>query len=300
MTDISEAVNRQLDRNAAANLLYAHVEDLIQLDPTFLAAIEELLLKGSQSLPEKARIRLVSLTTKALLQKIWSINQFIHVTDADKGRLEAIYSETWKRLLQTSDITNCLREYHYPELGKWLGQLYPKEYRTVLSSSSAIGHVVCEEYPPELQVKLLRLEYGQLISPVLDVGCGKNAQLVMHMRSLGIEAFGIDRTVGMELDYIKEADWLHYEFERDTWGTVVANLSFTNHFVYVQQYDEARTAIYKRKFVEIAASLKERGTFVYAPGAPSLEGELNTDQFKVESWTGFRGYTVTKVTRSAL
>jgi hypothetical protein len=241
MTEISDAVKRQLDRNAATNLLYAHVKDLIELDQTFLAAIEELLLKGNQSLSEKAKIRLVSLITKALLQKIWSINQFIQVTDADKGRLEEIYSKTWERLLETSDISNCLREYHYPELGKWLGQLYPEEFRAVLSSSSAIGHVVCEEYPPELQVKLLRLDFGQLISPVLDIGCGKSAQLVMQMRSLGIEAFGIDRTIGKELDCIKKVDSLHYKFERDTWGTIVANLSFANHFAYVQQYDEGKT-----------------------------------------------------------
>lgn len=297
MGDIPEAMRRQIDRNEAANLLCSHVEDIIELEPDFLAALEELLRTEDRSRPDFDIDALVANTAKALLQKIWSVNQFIHITEADRERLEAIYANTWKRLHATGDLPCCLRRYHYPALKRWLGRLYPESFRVALRSSRSIGRVVCEEYPVELQVELLGIECRGLPGPILDIGCGRHGRLVLHMRSLGIEAYGVDRDIGLESAYLMEEDWLSFGFDREKWGTVIANMSFTNHCIYALRYDEALARLYRKTYGEIARSLKLAGTFIYAPGLPTLERDLDPLQFTVESREGFRDYMVTKLKR---
>ena len=59
--------------------------------------------------------------------------------------------------------------------------------------SGDLNNTVCGGYSPSLQLRVLDLIYERLAEPVLDVGCGRDAPLIRHLRERGVEAFGIDR-----------------------------------------------------------------------------------------------------------
>ena len=50
--------------------------------------------------------------------------------------MEEIYRQTWQMMIKTGNIKTTLKEFHYPELAKWLAALYPKKFRTVLKQST--------------------------------------------------------------------------------------------------------------------------------------------------------------------
>jgi hypothetical protein len=300
MTDLPDAVNRQLDANRAANLLFAQAENLLVVDPGFQAAVEEMLAAGRDPLTQAQRTSLARLAADALLERLWAVNQFVHVTEEAREELAGIYARTWLRLAATGEVEASLREHHYPALRDWLARLYPEEIREALADKVRVGRVVCAEYPAEAQAGLLRLDPSRLLAPVLDVGCGRTASLVGWLRRSGIDAWGIDRTVDAETDSLRQSDWLSFDFMPGAWGTVIAHLSFTNHLVYVQRYEPARIGEYRQCYMRILESLMPGGAFVYAPGAPLLEKGLSPSLFKVSSWQAAPGCTVAQVRRRVL
>jgi hypothetical protein len=213
------------------------------------------------------------------------------------GRLEDIYLSTWKKIIETQNVQITLQDYHYPELARWIASLYPEHFLKHLRKVPTIGHVVCEEYSPQLQVRLLGIEIHILKQPLLDIGCGKSARLVRHLRARHIEAYGIDRQIDRQETYLQQADWLNYDFQRESWGTITSNMAFANHLLYTYHHDTAQLGLYLRKFDEILVSLIVRGSFYYAPGLPFLEHALEADKYKVHCSHSTKGICTTKITK---
>ncbi|MFT3838936.1 MAG: class I SAM-dependent methyltransferase [Myxococcaceae bacterium] len=139
---------------------------------------------------------------------------------------------------------------------------------------------VSHEYSPQLQLQVLQLDEKQLLAPVLDVGCGVAATLVMHLRSLGLDATGIDRDV--KSDVALKADWLSYAYGEKKWGTVVSHLGFSLHFLNRHLSGSADAEKYARVYMAILRSLKPGGTFAYTPALPFIEEHLPPQLFKAE------------------
>ena len=296
MNRIEKSIQRQLDTNRSKNPLYTRFDRLIEIDPEFLAALEELVERGPKGLTPRALEEAVSFASEALLRRVHVVNQFVHVDRTQRARLEEIYRRSWRRIVKTRNIQAALVGCHYPALSRWLANLYPDEFRAVLRDRPTVGCVVCAEYQPQVQLDLLRLDPDEVLEPVLDIGCGSKAALVHHLRSLGIDAQGIDRHVDRGGSYVKQADWLDYDFRPGAWGTLISNMSFSNHLQYARRYDSRLARTYLAKYREIVESLKPGGTLAYAPSLPFVEKRLS-DDMQVVRFPVVSGINATHVTR---
>jgi hypothetical protein len=202
-------------------------------------------------------------------------------------------------MLEKNDIEKSLRNFHYPLLAEWINTLYPESLKKALASNVKIGRVVCQNYSAGLQLGLLKLEVKDLKQPILDIGCGKEAQLVEHLRRNNLKAFGIDRTLQKKKDYLIEGNWLETAFEVNKWGTIISHMAFANHFMYIEKIDTGRVPIYLAKYQEILNSLQLKGSFVYAPGSYALEQIVDKNKYSVERYSIGNGHGVTRVSKVA-
>lgn len=298
MHRIRESIQQQLQVNQAKNMLYGRLDRIMEIDPEFLAALEELVAHDDAPLGPEALQEAVSFASKALLKRIHAVNQFVRADRKQLARLESIYLRTWKRIVKTRDIQATLMDYHYPALSRWLADLYPEQFRAPLRARPTVGRVVCEEYSPQLQIDLLRLAPLTLKQPILDVGCGSKAALVRYLRSLGLEASGIDRDIEQAEPYLQPTDWFDLPFVPNSWGTIVSNMSFSNHLSYARRYDPVLAKSYLAKFDEILTSLVPGGTFAFAPGITGIERRLPA-AYRVKQIPFVKGINCTRITRLA-
>ncbi len=123
MKKIEQALQRQLELNQTKNMLYAQLDQIIEIDLDFLAALEELLPRGPASFPEPGLEAAISSASRMLLQRLYAINQFLHIDEPKRQQLERIYRRTWRRIVETQNIQATLNDYHYPALTKWIARL---------------------------------------------------------------------------------------------------------------------------------------------------------------------------------
>ncbi len=280
-------------------MLYAQLDQIIDIDPDFLAALEELLAGDIDAFSEAALQDAISSASRMLLQRLYAINQFLQIEERKMHQLESIYLRTWRRMVETKNIQATLKDYHYPELTSWIANSYPRSFLEHLRASPSIGHVICAEYSPQLQIDLLRIDAQTLKQPLLDIGCGSKAGLVQHLRTLRIMSYGIDRQIEKQGTYLQEIDWLDYGFKPNTWGTITSNMAFTNHLLYAYHHDSAQLDLYVRKFKEIIESLTIGGSYHYAPSVPFVEQRLRMDKYRVERWNVIEDLSMTRIMKIA-
>lgn len=283
MNRLHTSIHRQMELNQAKNLLFDHLAQIIDLEPGFLAALEQLIAEGGQDLSEAALQELVVFAAHTLVKRIYSFNQYLQIDQNKIHLLEGIYLHTWQRIVMTKDIPFVLRRYHYPQLSRWIADLYPHGFLEILKSRPVVGKVVYQEYSVQMQLDLLKIELAFLKEPLIDIGCGSNGALVAYMRRLGLDAYGIDRNLTHQQDYLQKIDWFDYSFSPQTWGTVISHMAFTNHLSYAYQNDHRQLPAYAEKYKEIVCSLIPGGSFYYAPGAPFLEQDLDPAFYRVET-----------------
>jgi hypothetical protein len=296
MRKLNQALQRQLNLNESKNLLHTQVEQLLEIDPLFLAALEELLASSEAGMASFNLAEIAADAAAALVAKIYAINQYIQVDSQAKQALKQIYVQSWQKIVATRDIEATLRNDHYPKIKVYLATLYPQTLRAALQTSPNLGHVPCSEYSAELQMHLFRLDLATLKEPLLDIGCGSQAYLVNYLRSQGIDAYGIDRIIQQKAEFLTETDWFELKLEPKRWGTILSNLSFANHLVYAQRYDPNSVPRYMQKYLEILDSLSAGGSFIYAPAVEILEAQTDERKFCTEKWPVSAQYAVTRIT----
>ncbi len=83
--------------------------------------------------------------------------QYVQITEKDIEEVRTIYHKSWEMLKRTGNVKEVLYNYHYPKLSEWLSKYYPSELRNILRNQKTINKVTCEEYSPEFQIGILRL-----------------------------------------------------------------------------------------------------------------------------------------------
>lgn len=289
---IENAIQRQLAVNRSKNLLYARLEQSMELESGFLNALQ---VEASQSEipPDEA----VTFAVQSFLDRLHSVNPYLQISGAKIAELERIYHQTFRYIKQSGEICSTLKAYHYPSLARWLGPLYPPEFRQSLRASPVVSEVVYGEYSAELQVELLGLDVAHLKPPVLDIGCGRQAHLAKHLHTLGLDVYGIDSRLETRAPYLKQADWFDYVFETEKWGTVISNMAFTNHLNYAYRHDSTQLQAYLLKAREIFASLTPGGSFYCAPGLPFIEDRLPRKHYRIVRRQPTSGIFVSVVTK---
>ena len=140
--------------------------------------------------------------------------------------------------------------------------------------------LICAEYSPSLQLRVLGLEAARLAEPVLDLGCGSRAALVRELRALGKEAYGLDCAVHGDPCAL-EGDWLDCELGQRRWGTVISHMGFSNHFLRHHLRAGPAAARYAQRYMQVLAALRQGGLFAYAPGLPFFEPLLPPERYAV-------------------
>jgi hypothetical protein len=202
MKSIEDSIKHQMDRNRSKNLLFANAAQIMTIDSSFLAALEEFVNHGMPEETAGGYSELIAFTVQEFIKRLHSINPYLRIDEKQIAALRQIYGKTWQRMRSTKNVTATLDEFHYPELSKWLAILYPDALQEGLRGSPDVGKVTYGEYSADLQLELLGIDTATIKQPILDIGCGSQANLVGHLRSLGLEAYGIDRRLETPTPYL--------------------------------------------------------------------------------------------------
>lgn len=240
------------------------------------------------------------LTSQAQLA-FCAVNQYMNVSGAAGESLKAVYSALLDDIVgilksKRTDF-NGLEELHGERLTQWLLQTNPFVRELNGIRQPYVQEVVCAEYSPATQLAVLQLDPATMKGPVLDIGCGQHAYLVRYLREQGIAATGIDRFIDHTEDYLVSADWLEYSLQPGYWGTIISNLSFSNHFLHHHQRSDSGYLRYARKYMDILAALQPGGTYHYAPQLPMIEAYLPADKYLINHYSVGAHFKNTVITR---
>lgn len=210
-------------------------------------------------------------------------NQYISFTNSTIRRIKDIYNDlfcTIAKLGLRSSIAD-VEKIVIDHRAKLIAELKP----CIQVDDYEIQHALCSEYSGDFQWHILRLDEQKLIEPILDVGCGEKNQLVKQLRRAGyVNVFGIDQYTSLD-DSIICGNWLDFVFRKDTFGAIIAHMSFSNHFARQIFLDSAKQSIYAQKYHEILESLKEGGRFIYTPSLGKIESDVDLNKFDIKYYS---------------
>lgn len=288
---ISESIVQRYQKNAGRTL-----GDVYRVDDEFLGITADFVEFASVNRAEIVAVlgdpllaaNLVELFLHHSIDFTYENNQFVHFDEQEKDRLKKIYSQYLidiKTAIETSSTADELEthlskviEDHFLEIRKNISRFFDREMEQRVQENVILKQAVCSEYSPELQLRILGLDATQLLSPVLDIGCGKQGKLVKHLNDRGIQCVGIDRFIEPQ-PHLVEADWFQADFSAGAWGTVLSHMAFSNHFLFHHRYTHGQPEAYARLYMQILSSLKPGGAFYYAPALPFIEQFLPGDTF---------------------
>ncbi len=285
LPEIIKSISSQHDHHKELNLFYGGKSAALAWTPytRFLLATypREILQLNADGLTAG----LVNyLTTQAQLT-FCAANQYMNVSGVAGESLKAVYvtlmEDIVTRLKRKQTNFDDLEQLHGQRLTKWLLHTNPFVKELNSEQEPHVKQVVCAEYTPATQLNVLRLNPATIKGPVLDIGCGQHAYLVRYLRKQGIKAYGIDRFIEQPESYLGSADWLEYRLEPNSWGTIISNLSFSNHFLHHHQRSNSAYMSYAKKYMEILASLQTGGSYHYAPALPMIESYLPAAQYVI-------------------
>lgn len=137
------------------------------------------------------------------------------------------------------------------------------------------------EYSAQLQLQILGLKDHVWLAPIVDLGCGIDANVVRQLRNQGLSATGLDRRGTSQ--YVLSADWFDVKFEPESLGTIISHLAFSLQFLHHHWHPGERAYDYARKYMELVRALVPGGLFCYAPGLPFIEDMLDPEQFELHT-----------------
>lgn len=289
-SDILDSIVAQLSFNEKKNLFYIDSEnEFITLSESTIDFINdrrtELINYFETVYFNNGRNNLIDLIIDRVLKVFYQSNQFIDFTSDNITELKQYYvsllSDIYNHLTGTGEkMPDKIIRRHYNNLRFWISKTNPF-VKVINSNRPFIVEVVCSEYTPEMQLSVLELDINSLKQPVLDIGCGFSANLVKYLRGKGIKAYGLDRVIKEEKEYYIKTDWLSYYFFPDSWGTVIAHMSFSNHFMHHHLRNDGNYVEYAKKYLQIINSLKYDGNFIYSPSISFVEDHIDKNKFSV-------------------
>lgn len=276
MDNFFENIDKQIEFNKGKNIF---CEDR----HSFFKFIEETVnaISNFKEVSADSENILIDYATDKSLEEFCRMNQYFTFNHQAKNDLRNIYCDLFSSIRTKKTSIDLISKRHYDLIKEWLQKTNPFAYKMYSNAEIDIQAVACSEYSADLQMDVLKIDINNLMSPVLDIGCGKQASLVNHLCDCGIDAYGIDR-FSFTNNKLLNTDWLEFNYGIDKWGTIVSNLGFSNHFKHHNLREDGHYIEYGRKYLEILKSLKINGKFHYAPDLPFIELYLNSDQYMVD------------------
>jgi hypothetical protein len=231
---------------------------------------------------------LVRLFVISTLEFTYENNQYISVGQKEESDLENIYQiylQEMKKILRADIPAEEIKQQlelliarHFMSLHNNLSGYLDNPISEDSMDNAIFNRVVCRQYSPALQLKILGIGLETIKRPVLDIGCGKTGQLVNYLNGMGVETYGVDRIVA-DSEYLTEADWLEFPLIPESWGTIISHMAFSNHFSFQHLYKNGKPEPYARQYMKILTALQPGGSFYYSPGLPFIEGLLPEASF---------------------
>jgi hypothetical protein len=228
--------------------------------------------------PEEEK-QLTAYLEEQFLLACYQANPYINFTSDQKKDIQKIYALLCHDIQQGLSC-EAAEALHYQRIRSFLKKTNPSTYRINRNPDTEAKTFVCSEYSAQLQLKVLHIDESSLREPILDIGCGEHGRITAYFRSLHKQAFGIDRLKGTH-PYLMNADWLAFDYGEKKWGTIIAHMSFTNHFLYHYQENDGTDIAYAQTYMKILHSLCIGGTWSYVPSVPFIEDLLPQDQYRV-------------------
>lgn len=270
-----DSIDKQFEFNQGKNLFYQGILNSLRFSPETLNAIEKIDLID----PDSENLLIDYLTNRAV-QEFCKINQYFAFDKQAHLSLRNLYADLFTNIKNRKSSIDSVAEKHYDNLIKWLQETNSFAEKVYASKGEMLESVACSEYSAEMQNEILQIDPDHIIEPVLDIGCGKQGNLVLFLRQKGIEAYGFDR-LAFDSPALNNSDWFEFEFEKDKWGTIISNLGFSNHFHHHHLRNDGNFIDYAKKYMEILGSLKTGGSFHYAPDLPFVEQYLDKDKYQL-------------------
>jgi hypothetical protein len=270
------SIDKQIKTNRGKNIFHNNPEIFQFINETVnaISNIDEL-STGSETF-------LIEYATDKTLDEFCRVNQYYSFDSESRTDLRRVYSELFMKIRCKTGSTEEIAKEHYGNLKEWLTRYNPFAEKIYSDTDTYIEPVVCSEYEPDLQIDILQIDPEKLMSPVLDIGCGKQGKLVKYLSGKGIDVYGIDRFPFTASNLIS-ADWLEFDYGIEKWGTIISNLGFSNHFKHHNLREDGNYIEYGKTYLNILNSLKITGTFHYAPDLPFIEVYLDNRQFDVST-----------------
>lgn len=282
-SEFLDAIEQQLLHNRNKSLFYKLQNGQLVLNPS--KETTELLKQRAKDISfflhsadlDDTYHQLLKEVTDKTIKLFMEVNQYLDFNSEDYRKLQNIYRDFFKRVsilgkkeeISEKEIDNLFTS-HYKNLQTFLLESNGIEIFKKYKKNPNLYEIKCAEYTPEFQIKLLNINIDTIKQPVLDLGCGSQASLVHFLRENGIKVFGVDRNVDTA-DYLFKMNWLEYQFNSNTWGTVISHMAFSNHFIHHHIKADGNFELYARKYMEILNSLKIGGSFIYAPSLSFIE-----------------------------
>ncbi|WP_284638107.1 class I SAM-dependent methyltransferase [Paenibacillus silviterrae] len=248
--------------------------------------------------------RTITYISKACIASLLQANQYIHLSKSDQFQLERLYHNSIEAIYQcikklnlpNEHIMDCFHD-HYHRLRLFLIQSNGKDLFETYKSNPEIPFVINSEYTARFQLQILGLGLNDISTPILDIGCGREANLVRYLHRQHKEAYGLDRRE-RSYKYVITGDWLTMDYGLDCWGTITSHMAFTNHFHHHHLRNDGRYADYARMFMHILHSLKIDGCFAYSPSLPFVEKIIAQDnRFRIITTTIHNRLSSTRIYR---
>ncbi|UFJ40808.1 class I SAM-dependent methyltransferase [Brevibacillus humidisoli] len=288
-TDFFHIIDHQLLFNQNKSLFYTLPDGKLAVKPSektvqlFKHKPKEIVGFIESTKREGTISQVLEAVSQRVLRLFLRANQFLDFQHRDRLVLQSLYKHLLQRICTMGSKTATLSDAeidelfdgHYKRLQAFLvgsnGTAIFSKYR----EHPELFAVPCAEYDPQFQLDLLGIGLDTIKQPVLDIGCGAQANLVRFLRESGIEAYGIDRDVE-ECDYLFRANWFDWQVRAVTWGTVISHMAFSNHFMHHHLRSSSSAERYAKTYMQILQSLQAGGSFIYAPGLPFLEDLLRS------------------------
>jgi hypothetical protein len=214
------------------------------------------------------------------LKSFFDVNQYTYFNRSAEEQIDSIFFALLAELsVETNSIEN-VRKRHFHRIKQFIANTNPAIFTINHNTHAKAKNFVCAEYSAEFLVSLLGLEFELTNSPILDIGCGKDGNLVQYLRVLGMDACGIDRLANGK--GLLSADWLDFDYGENKWGLIVSNLSFCSHFLYHHLAGDEIANNFAATFMAILKSLKPLAKWIYTPSIPFFEDLLPCELYAIK------------------
>lgn len=275
----SQFLKKELEINRGKNIFSSEFADSI-----LSVRITEKLLKELKEIDLNFKHQLLNDIVENVIRELCLVNQYYHFGGKEKRDLRFIYAALLDKLVENEEKMqqelNTIKESHLLNLREWLKNTNPFAEELYAAEKSILENTPCAEYSAEFQIMLFGLDISMIRQPILDIGCGEEHNLIRHLRQYNVRVYGIDR-YKTAAPGIAESDWLTHDFGVEKWGTIISNMSFSNHFHHHHLRSDGKYEEYARCYLRILQSLQKGGAFYYAPHLPFIENLLDPSLYRV-------------------